>query len=82
MGLVWACVMGLIAGALARFLYPGGQQMSWFKTLLLGVGGALLAGLLGRAVGWYEPGQGVGLIASVLGAMLIIFIVGKLPNKV
>jgi uncharacterized membrane protein YeaQ/YmgE (transglycosylase-associated protein family) len=33
-------------------------------------------------VGWYEPGQGAGLIASVLGAMLIIFIIGKLPNRV
>lgn len=82
MGLIWACIMGLIAGGIARFIFPGAQQMSWVKTLLLGVGGALLAGLLGRAVGWYEPGQGAGLIASVLGAMLIIFIIGKLPNRV
>ncbi len=82
MGLVWAAIMGLVAGAIARFIFPGQQQMSWLKTMLLGIGGALLAGLLGRAVGWYEAGQGAGLIASVLGALLIIFIFSKLPSKV
>jgi len=81
MGLVWALIMGLVAGAIARFIFPGQQQMSWLKTMLLGVGGALLAGLLGRAVGWYEMGEGPGLIASVVGALLIIFIVGRLPSK-
>lgn len=82
MGFVWAAIMGLIAGAIARFIFPGQQQMSWLKTMLLGIGGALLAGLLGRAVGWYEAGQGAGLIASVLGALLIIYIFSKLPSKV
>lgn len=82
MGFVWAAIMGLVAGAIARFIFPGQQQMSWLKTMLLGIGGALLAGLLGRAVGWYEAGQGAGLIASVLGALLIIFIFSKLPSKV
>jgi uncharacterized membrane protein YeaQ/YmgE (transglycosylase-associated protein family) len=82
MGLVWAAIMGLVAGAIARFIFPGQQQMSWLKTMLLGIGGALLAGLLGRALGWYEAGQGAGLIASILGALLIIFLVSKLPSKV
>lgn len=82
MGLVWAAIMGLVAGAIARFIFPGQQQMSWLKTMLLGVGGALLAGVLGRAVGWYEAGQGAGLIASVVGALVIIFIFSKLPSKV
>lgn len=82
MGLVWAAIMGLVAGAIARFIFPGQQQMSWLKTMLLGIGGALLAWLIGRALGWYEAGQGAGLIASVLGALLIIFIVSKLPSKV
>lgn len=77
MGLIWACVAGLIAGAIARFVYPGGQDMSWFKTMLLGLGGGFLAGLLGRLTGWYAPGQGAGLIASVLGAMLILWLLSK-----
>lgn len=81
MGLLFAALAGLFTGALARFFYPGAQEMSWFKTMLLGIGGGLLAGLLGRVTGWYGPGQGAGLIASVLGAMLILFLLGK-RNKV
>jgi uncharacterized membrane protein YeaQ/YmgE (transglycosylase-associated protein family) len=81
MGLIWACLMGLIAGAVARFIFPGAQRMSWLMTMLLGIGGALLAGLLGRALGWYEAGEGAGLIASVLGALLIIFIMARFPRR-
>ncbi len=81
MALIWMCIMGLVAGAIARFVFPGTQQMSWLKTMLLGVGGALLAGFLGRAVGWYAAGEGAGLIASVLGALLIIFIIGRLRTR-
>lgn len=77
MGLLFACVAGLFAGAIARILYPGAQDMSWLKTMFLGMGGGFLAGLLGRFTGWYGPGQGAGLIASVLGAMLILWFLGK-----
>lgn len=77
MGLIIAACVGLLAGAIARVLYPGGQDMSWFKTMLLGLGGGFLAGLLGRLTGWYGPGQGAGLIASVLGALLILWVLGK-----
>ena len=82
MGIIWACIMGLIAGAIARFIFPGAQRMSWLMTMLLGIGGALLAGFLGRAAGWYEAGEGDGLVASVLGALLIIFIMARLPRRV
>lgn len=77
MGLIFAAIAGLIAGAIARLFYPGGQEMSWFKTMLLGLGGGFLAGLLGRLTGWYGPGEGAGLVASVLGAMLILWFLGK-----
>lgn len=76
-GLIFAALAGLIAGAIARMFYAGAQDMSWFRTMLLGLGGGFLAGLLGRLTGWYGPGQGAGLIASVLGAMLILFLLGK-----
>jgi len=77
MGLIFAACAGLFVGAIARLLYPGTQDMSWLKTMLLGLGGGFLAGLLGRLTGWYGAGQGAGLIASVLGAMLILFLLGK-----
>jgi uncharacterized membrane protein YeaQ/YmgE (transglycosylase-associated protein family) len=78
MGLIFMALSGLLVGAIARFLYPGAQEMSWFKTMLLGLGGAFLAGFLGRFVGLYSAGRGAGLIASVLGAMLIIFVAAKM----
>jgi uncharacterized membrane protein YeaQ/YmgE (transglycosylase-associated protein family) len=78
MGLIMAAVFGLLVGAVARILYPGGQQMSLLKTMLVGIGGGFVAGLLGRLVGWYSPGEGAGIIASVLGAMLLIYVFGKM----
>src|SRR4051812_48321693 len=44
-------------------------------TMLLGVAGALLAGFIGKALGWYsDPGQGPGIIASIIGAMLLLLL--------
>jgi uncharacterized membrane protein YeaQ/YmgE (transglycosylase-associated protein family) len=81
MSLIFLALSGLIVGAIARVLSPGAQAMSWFKTMLLGIGGAFLAGFLGRLLGWYSPSRGAGLIASVLGAMLIIFFAGKMRES-
>ena len=67
-------IIGLIAGALAKFIMPGKDPGGIIITILLGIGGALLAGFLGRQLGWYQPGEGAGLIAAVLGAILILFL--------
>jgi uncharacterized membrane protein YeaQ/YmgE (transglycosylase-associated protein family) len=77
MGLIYSAIAGLCAGAIARFVYPGAQNMSWLMTMLLGIAGGLLAGFLGRLTGWYGEGQGAGLIASVVGALLILFLLSK-----
>lgn len=81
MGLLLAAFFGLCVGALARVFYPGRQDMSLFKTMLLGLGGGFVAGLIGRAVGWYAPGEGAGIIASALGAMLLIWLFGKMEAR-
>lgn len=78
MGIVGTILVGLIVGALARWLMPGEQKMGWIMTILLGIGGSLLAGFVGQALGWYQAGQGAGWIASVLGAIVLLFVVGKL----
>lgn len=78
MGLIGTLFVGLIVGAIARFLLPGEQRMGWFMTCLLGVGGSMAAGFIGQQLGWYQPGQGAGWIASVAGAVLLLLIVGKL----
>jgi uncharacterized membrane protein YeaQ/YmgE (transglycosylase-associated protein family) len=74
MHILWILVVGLVVGALAKLFMPGKDGGGIFITMLLGVAGALLAGLLGSAFGFYERGEGVGIIASVIGAMLLLFI--------
>ena len=70
--IIGAIISGLIVGVLARFFYPGEVGMSWLWTIGLGIAGSLLAGLIvnrGRA-GFSSTGW----IASILGAMALIFI--------
>ena len=82
MGILATIVVGLVVGALARWVMPGEQKMGWILTIVLGIVGAVVAGFIGRAFGWYEPGEGAGWIASVLGAILVLFIDQKLrANK-
>ena len=52
--------------------------MGWIMTILLGIGGSMVAGFIGQSLGWYQAGQGAGWIGSVLGAVLLLFVVGKL----
>jgi uncharacterized membrane protein YeaQ/YmgE (transglycosylase-associated protein family) len=73
-GLIGTLVIGLIIGAVAKLLMPGRDPGGCLVTILLGIVGALVAGYLGRAIGWYEPGQPAGFIASVIGAMLLLLI--------
>ena len=67
-------VIGLVVGAIAKFLMPGPDPGGCFITILLGIAGAFVAGFLGRVIGWYEPGQPAGFIASVIGAMLLLLV--------
>ncbi len=78
MGIIGTIVVGLIVGALARWIMPGEQKMGWILTIVLGIVGSVVAGYVGRMLGWYEPGQGAGWIASVVGAVVVLFVVQKL----
>ena len=81
MGLIGTIVVGLIVGAIARFILPGEQKMGWILTILLGIGGSMAAGFIGQALGWYKAGEGAGWIASVVGALVLLFVVQKLRSK-
>src|SRR5262249_2831737 len=74
MHLLWMIVVGLIVGALAKLVMPGRDPGGVIVTILLGIGGSLVAGLIGRAVGWYREGEPAGFIASVVGAVVILAI--------
>ncbi len=67
-------IIGGLAGALAKWIMPGKDPGGCLVTVLLGVAGALLAGFIGNAVGWYSQGQAGGFIAATLGAVLILFL--------
>jgi uncharacterized membrane protein YeaQ/YmgE (transglycosylase-associated protein family) len=73
MHVLWMLIVGLVAGALAKLLMPGKDPGGIIVTMLLGVAGSFLAGYLGRAVGWYGEGsRGPGIIASVIGAVVLL----------
>lgn len=81
MGFIVTIIVGLIVGAIARFIMPGDQRMGWIMTCLLGVGGSLLAGYAGQMMGMYAVGEAAGWIASVVGALVLLFVVGKLRTR-
>ena len=81
MALIVTILVGLVVGAIARLLMPGEQKMGWILTCLLGIGGSLGAGYIGQALGMYALGQPAGWIASVVGAMVLLFVAQKLRGS-
>jgi uncharacterized membrane protein YeaQ/YmgE (transglycosylase-associated protein family) len=71
--LIWI-IFGLIVGALAKLLMPGRDPGGIIVTILLGIVGALLGGFLGRAMGFYGPGEAAGFVMSLIGAMILLFL--------
>ena len=78
MGIIWSIILGLVIGVLAKFLHPGKENMGLIVTTLLGIAGSLVAGLVGQYLGWYKAGEGAGFIASVIVAVILLAIYGKL----
>ncbi|MGB7503786.1 MAG: GlsB/YeaQ/YmgE family stress response membrane protein [Azonexus sp.] len=77
MGIVWTIVLGFVIGVIAKLLHPGKDNMGFIATILLGIGGSFLAGIIGQFFGWYQAGEGAGFIASVVVAILLLVIYGK-----
>ncbi len=73
-GVIGWIIFGLIVGVIAKLLTPGRDPGGFIITILIGIAGALIAGWLGRAIGWYRPDQGAGLIASIVGAIILLAI--------
>jgi uncharacterized membrane protein YeaQ/YmgE (transglycosylase-associated protein family) len=73
-GVIAWVVIGLLAGGIAKLLMPGRDPGGCIVTILLGIAGAVLAGFIGQAVGWYRPGEGAGFIAAIVGAVILLVI--------
>jgi len=78
MGLVWTIVLGFVVGVVAKLIHPGRESMGFIITVLLGIAGSFLAGIIGQTFGWYRAGEGAGFIASVIMAILLLVVYGKL----
>ena len=74
MSIIATILIGLLVGAIAKLLMPGKDPGGWIVTILLGIAGAFVASFLGRSIGWYEEGQAAGFLASVVGAILLLFL--------
>jgi uncharacterized membrane protein YeaQ/YmgE (transglycosylase-associated protein family) len=82
MGIIWTIIIGFVAGVIAKFIMPGKNEPSGFiLTTILGIVGAVVASYLGRALGWYAPGEGAGLIGAVVGAIVILFVYGLIAKR-
>lgn len=74
MGIIWTIVIGFIAGLLARAILPGNNSMGFILTAAIGIAGSLIATYLGQFLHLYTVGESSGFIASVAGAIVLLFI--------
>jgi uncharacterized membrane protein YeaQ/YmgE (transglycosylase-associated protein family) len=72
MHIIWALIIGLVVGALAKLVMPGKDPGGILITMLIGVAGSIIATVIGHAGGWYAPQQGAGFIASIVGAVVLL----------
>jgi uncharacterized membrane protein YeaQ/YmgE (transglycosylase-associated protein family) len=81
LNLIGTAVFGLIVGALAKVVMPGKDPGGILMTMVLGVAGALVGSLIGRAIGLYAPGDAAGFIMATLGAVVLLFAYRKIAAK-
>ena len=74
-------LIGALAGAVARLIMPGRGPSGCLLTILLGIGGAVVAGWLGHQLGWYENGEGAGFLAAIVGALIILGVYGLIAGR-
>ena len=82
MHILWAIIIGFVAGVIAKFIHPGPNEPAGFiLTTLLGVAGAFVATYLGQQLGWYQPGENAGLIGAVVGALIVLVVWGLFAKR-
>jgi uncharacterized membrane protein YeaQ/YmgE (transglycosylase-associated protein family) len=81
MSIIGTIIVGFIVGLIARAVKPGNDRMGIIMTTLLGIAGAFRARDRGQAMGLYGPNEPAGWIASVIGAILLLFVVGMVRGR-
>ncbi|AHG62476.1 GlsB/YeaQ/YmgE family stress response membrane protein [Advenella mimigardefordensis] len=81
MSIIVTIIIGFIVGLIARAIMPGTQSMGFILTTILGIVGSIVATYLGQMLGWYNQGDAAGWIASVVGAIIVLFIYGLIAKR-
>jgi len=82
MGIVWAIIIGFLAGLIAKWITPGDNKPSGFiLTTVLGIVGSVLATWLGQQIGWYGPGDSANFIGAIVGAVIILLAWGQIARR-
>jgi uncharacterized membrane protein YeaQ/YmgE (transglycosylase-associated protein family) len=81
LSLLYTLIIGLVAGLIARAIKPGDDKMGWIMTAVLGVAGSFLASFAGQLLGWYSQGQVASFIASIVGAVVLLFVYAFVKSK-
>jgi uncharacterized membrane protein YeaQ/YmgE (transglycosylase-associated protein family) len=81
MGVIRTIVLGFVIGLIAKLVHPGKEHMGLIMTVLLGIAGSFLAGVIGQFIGWYKAGEGAGFLASVSVAVILLVLYGYLTGK-
>lgn len=81
MAFIWMLIVGFVVGLIARAIMPGSQNMGLILTTVLGIIGALVGGFLGQALGLYSEGSQVGIIGSIVGAIIVLFAYGLIAKR-
>ncbi|MBO1531849.1 GlsB/YeaQ/YmgE family stress response membrane protein [Psychrobacter sp. F1192] len=81
MGFIWMIIVGLVAGLLARAIKPGNDAMGWIMTIVLGIVGAMVGGFIANLIGINADGGFIGLVFSVIGAIILLFLYEMIVSK-
>ena len=80
-GIIWTILIGLVVGVIARLILPGKENMGILMTIVIGVVGSFLAGIIGQFIGWWTVGSWVGFAASIIVAIILLVVYGKIKGK-
>lgn len=81
MALIGAIIIGFFAGLIARAIHPGNDKAGFLVTTALGIVGSLVATYGGQLLGLYPKGASAGFIASVIGAIVVLFIYNMIAKR-
>jgi uncharacterized membrane protein YeaQ/YmgE (transglycosylase-associated protein family) len=70
--LLWTAIIGLVVGAIAKFIIGGEEPGGIWITMLIGIAGSFIGTWLGRLIGHYQPGESAGFIMSLVGALILL----------